>query len=175
MIQEDTLKLIQKLQNLKVPHMIDELLDLFNDDAQYQFVGHSNLVGKQEIRKVFEYDLAANAELRFINFVPHGHGVVCQLSARNDRLKAIGIDELFYTSCVITLEEGRIQKFIARAEEETSHRITQRIKAFIAWLAREHPAEFSMLCTPGGDLIINAENGRRGVPLMIEWWASVQR
>jgi hypothetical protein len=173
--QGDVLSLMQRLQNLPDRFRVDDLLDLFNDDAQYQIMGHSTFVGKDKIRQAFEYDAAANTELRFINLLPHRDGLTCQLIARNDRLRAMGIDDVFYTSCTISLREGQIQKFVATVEEEASQRIKQRVQAFVAWLAREHPAEFSMLCTPGGDLIINAENGRRGVPLMIEWWASVQR
>ena len=95
--------------------------------------------------------------------------------AQNDRLKAMGIDEVFYTSCTISLREGRIQKFVATVEAEASRRIKQRVQTFVAWLAREHPAEFSRLCTPEGDIIYNAANGRESVPLIKEWWSGVLR
>jgi hypothetical protein len=142
---------------------------------QFQIVGHSTLVGKQEIKKAFEYDAAANTELRFINLVPYRDGLTCQLLAHNDRLRAMGIDEVLYTSCVISLKEGRIQKFVATVEAEASRRIKERVQAFVAWLARQHPAEFSRICTSDGDLIYSAETGRIGVPLIREWWGSVQK
>ena len=171
----DILSLVQRLQAQAVQYRVNDLLDLFNDDAQFQITGHSILVGKQEIRKVFEYDAAANTELRFINLVSEPEGLTCQLLTRNDRLKAMGIDEVLYTSCVLSLKEGRIQTFVATVEGEASRRIKQRVQAFVAWLAREHPVEYSKLCTTEGDLIYSAENGRRGVPLMKEWWGSVLR
>jgi hypothetical protein len=173
--QGDVLSLIKRLQALPDRYRVNDLLDLFNDDAQFQVMDHSTLIGKETIRQVFEYDAAANTELRFINLLPHGDGLTCQLIAQSDRLKAMGIDEVFYTSCTISLREGRIQKFVARVEEEASRRIKQRVQSFVAWLAREHPAEFSILCTPGGDLIYNAANGRECVPLIKEWWSGVQR
>jgi hypothetical protein len=173
--QGDVLSLVQRLQALTDPYKVNDFLGLFNEDAQFQIVGHSTLTGKEKIRKVFEYDAAANTELRFTNFVPHHNALTCQLFARNDRLKAMGIDNVFYTSCIISLREGRIQQFVAIIEEETSRRIRQRLQAFVAWLAREHPNEFSRLCTPDGDLIYSAENGREAVLFIKEWWDSVLR
>jgi len=173
--QGDVLNLVAQLQALTNRYRVDDFLNLFNEDAQFQIVGHSTLNGKEKIRKVFEYDAAANTDLRFMNFVPHHDGLTCQLLARNDRLKAMGIDNVFYTSCIISLREGRIQQFVAIVEEETSRRIRQRLQAFVAWLAREHPAEFSRLCTPDGDLVYSAENGREGVLFFKEWWDGVLR
>ncbi len=173
--QGDVLSLMQRLQVLPERYRVNDLLDLFNDDAQFQIMDHSTLIGKETIRQAFEYDAAANIELRFINLLPRGEGLTCQLIARNDRLKAMGIDEVFYTSCTISLKEGRIQKFVATVEAETSRRIKQRVKSFVAWLAREYPDEFSSLCTPEGDLVYNAANGRKSVPLIKEWWTGVQR
>lgn len=173
--QADVLSLVQKLQALTDRYGVNNFLDLFNEDAQFQIVGHSTLSGKEKIKRVFEYDAAANTELRFINFVPHHNGLTCQLTARNDRLKAMGIDNVFYTSCIISLREGRIQQFVAIIEEETSRRIRQRLQAFVAWLAREHPTEFSRLCTLDGDLNYSAENGRESVLFIKEWWDSVLR
>jgi hypothetical protein len=173
--QEAVLSLMQRLQALPDRYRVSDLLDLFNDDAQFQTMDHSTLIGKESIRQAFEYDAAANTELRFINLLPHRDGLTCQLIARNDRLKAMGIDEVFYTSCTISLREGLIQKFVATVEEVASRRIKQRVQAFVAWLAREHPAEFSRLCAPEGDLIYDAANGRECVPLIKEWWSDVKR
>ena len=173
--QGDVLSLMQRLQTLTDRYKVSDLLDLFNDDAQYQIMDHSTLIGKETIRQAFEYDAGANTELRFINLLPHRDGLTCQLIARNDRLEAMGIDEVFYTSCTISLREGRIQKFVATVEEKASRRIKQRVQAFVAWLTREHPAEFSRLCTPEGDLIYNAANGRECVPLIKEWWSGIKR
>ena len=116
--QGDVLSLVQQLRALTDRYRVNDFLDLFSEDAQFQIVGHSTLVGKEKISKVFEYDAAANTELRFSNFVPNRNGLTCQLIARNDRLKAMGIDNVFYTSCVILLKEGRIQQFVATIEEE---------------------------------------------------------
>ncbi len=173
--QGDVLSMMQRLQSLPDRYSVKDLLDLFNDDAQFQIMDHPPLIGKESIRQAFEYDAAANTELRFINLVPHGNGLTCQLIARNDRLRAMGIDEVFYSSCTISLKEGRIQKFVATVEEEASRRLKQRVQAFVAWLARERPAEFSRLCTPEGNLIYTAANGQECVPLIKEWWSGVKR
>ncbi len=169
------LSLMRKLQALPDGYRVSDLLDLFNDDARYQIMDHSTLIGKETIRQAFEFDAAANTELRFINLLPHGDGLTCQLIARNERLEAMGIDEVFYTSCTISLKEGKIQKFVATVEEEASRRIKQRVQTFVAWLARKHPVEFSRLCRPDGDLIYNAANGRECVPLIREWWSGVRK
>ena len=98
------LSLMQRLQALPDRYRMSDLLDLFNDDAQYQIMEHPPLVGKESIRRAFEFDAAANTELRSINMVPHRDGLTCQLIARNDRLEAMGINEVIYTSCSISLK-----------------------------------------------------------------------
>ncbi len=171
----DVMRLMERLQALPERYRVNELLDLFNDDAQFQVMDHSTLIGKETIRQVFEYDAAANTELRFINLLPHHDGLTCQLIARNDRLEAMGIDEVLYTSCTISLRDGRIQRFVATVDEKASRRIKERVESFVAWLAREHPVEFSRLCTPAGDLIYNAANGRECGPLIKEWWSGIKK
>jgi len=72
----------------------------------------------------------------------------------------MGIDEVFYTSCSISLREGRIQRFVATVvRKDFSQNQTAGNKPLSHGLAGSNPAEFSRLCTPEGDLIYNAANG----------------
>ena len=62
--QGDVLSLMQRLQTLPDRYKVSDLLDLFNNDAQFQIMDHSTLIGKETIRQAFEYDAAANT-MRF--------------------------------------------------------------------------------------------------------------
>ena len=53
--QGDVLSLMQKLQALTDRYKVSDLLDLFNDDAQFQIMDHSTLIGKETIRQAFEH------------------------------------------------------------------------------------------------------------------------
>jgi len=170
--QQDLLSLVQAFQNVANRHDVDTVMVMFADDAVFELVGLYNLVGKQQIRAIFEYDDGVNTDLQIINCTSEGDTVTCQVVERNDRLEAIGISKLQYTSCVLTFKEGLIEKFTARLPAESARSIGEIWQTFLPWLGKNYPADYSKMISPGGRFIYNRENGERVVPLLKEWRAS---
>jgi len=173
--KQDLLGLVQAFQDVANRHAVDTVMGMFADDAEFEIVGLYTVVGKQQIRAIFEYDAGVNTELQFINCTSEGDTVTCQLVERNDRLKVIGISKLQYTSCVLTFKDRLIRKFTVTPPAESARSIGEIWQAFLPWLGRNYPADYSKMFTPAGRFIYNRENGERVVPLLKEWRASQEK
>lgn len=170
--QNDLVSLVKGFQGVANFHAVERVMAMFADDAEFEIVGLFTLVGKQQIRAIFEYDAGVNAELQFINCTYEGDTVTCQLVERNDRLEATGISELHYPSCVLTFKDRLIKKFTATLPAESARTIGEMWQAFLPWIAKNYPADYSKMFTSEGRFIYNRENGERVIPLLKEWRAS---
>jgi len=104
------------LQDAMNRHDIDAILQMFTDDALFEIDARPPWVGHAQIREILEYDAAVHGKLRFINCISEGDVVTGELLEQNDRLAAIGIETLRYSSCRLAFHEGRIQRFSAVRE-----------------------------------------------------------
>jgi len=170
--QKDLVSLVKAFQDVANRHAVERVMAMFADDAEFEMVGLFTLVGKQQIRAIFEYDAGVNTELQFINCTSEGNTVTCQLVECNDRLEATGISKLHHTSCVLTFKDRLIKKFTATLPAESTQTIGEMWQAFLPWIAKNYPADYSRMFTPEGRFIYNRENGERVVPLLKEWRAS---
>lgn len=161
--------LVESFQEVVNRHDVDEILKRFAEDGEFEIVGQSKLIGKQEIRNIFDYDVGVNTKLEFINCRSEGDKVHCQILEQNDRLDAIGIRELKYDSCVFVFTDGLIQSFTAVIQSESMHHIMQTWQKFLPWIRKNYPDEYSRMFTSEGRFIYNRENGRDVVPLLREW------
>ena len=105
--------LVKTFQEKVNQHDVEEIMSLFTEDAEFEIVGLSKFSGKQNVKNIFEYDVAVNTNLQFINCKSEAGRVHCQILERNDRLDAIGISELKYSSCVFSFRNGLIKSFAA--------------------------------------------------------------
>lgn len=150
-------------------HDVDKVMSMFAEDAEFEIVGVSKYSGKEQIKNVFEYDVGVNTELKFINCKTEGNMVQCQALERNDRLAAIGIDELKYISSIFVFSDRRIQSFISEIPPEVVQYNREVWQKFIPWLSKNYPAEYSRMLTSNGRFIYNRENGRDVVALLKSW------
>jgi len=150
-------------------HDIEKIMSMFTDDATFEIVGLSKFSGKQQVKIIFEYDVGVNTNLHFINFKSEGDAVHCQILERNDRLDAIGISELKYSSCKITFKDQLIQSFAAEVPPDFVEHNNKILKKFIPWLSEKYPNEYSRMFMPNGRFIYNLENGRDVVLLLRKW------
>ena len=109
----DLVHLVQTFQERVNRHDVEKIMTMFTEDATFEIAGVSNFSGRQQIKNVFEYDVGVNTELKLTDCQWEGVTVRCQLFERNDRLDAIGISELKYSSCIFTFKDGLIQSFAA--------------------------------------------------------------
>ena len=160
---------VQMLQDAMNRHDIDAILQMFTDDALFEIDARPPWVGHAQIREILEYDAAVHGKLRFINCISEGDIVTGELLEQNDRLAAIGIETLRYSSCRLAFHEGRIQRFSAVREAAGAQRSRDAWTPFLPWLAAHYPADRVRLFTPEGRFIQNRENGARVVLLLREW------
>jgi hypothetical protein len=126
-------------------HDVEKIMTIFTEDATFEIVGLSKFSGKQQLKIIFEYDVGVNTNLQFINCESKGNTVHCQILERNDRLDAIGIVELEYSSCILTFKENLIQSFAAEIPPDFVEHNSKILKRFIPWLTENHPDDYSRM------------------------------
>lgn len=174
-VQHDLLSLVEAFEDAANRHAIDEIMAMFSDDAELELVGLARLVGKKEIRPMFEYDAGVKGEIHLINCTASADTVSCQLVERNDRLRVAGLDKLLYPSCVLSFTNKLIRSWRAVPDPEPARAFDQFWGAVRLWIAENYPADYARIFTPEGRFIRNRDNGERAVQLAREYRSSVAR
>jgi len=170
--KQELLEKVQEFQDAAKSHDLDKLMEKFAENARFHIDGQNPLIGKNQIRSIFEYDAGVNGELEFINCTSEGDTVSCQILERNDRLKASGIKELIYPSCRFMFRDGLIKEFKAVREPEMAQAQAKMWPEFRQWVSENYPKDYLKLFDTEGKFIRNFENGKRSVQLLKEWRAS---
>jgi len=168
----DLLTMVETFEDAANRHAIDEIMAMFSDDAEFELVGFTRLVGKKEIRAIFEYDAGVNGEIHLINCTTKKGTISCQLIERNDRLRAAGIKKLLYPSCVFSFANNLIRLWRAVPDPEPARALDQFWVAVRLWIAEHYPADYARIFTPEGRFIRNRDNGERAVQLAREYRSS---
>ena len=161
--------LVESFQERVNQQDVENIMPMFTEDATFEIVGLSKFEGKQQVKIIFEYDVGVNTNLQFINCKLKGDAVHCQILERNDRLNAIGVDQLKYASCIFSFKDGLIQSFAAEIPPDFVEYNSKILKKFIPWLTENHPNDYSRMFMPDGRFIYIRENGRDVVPLLRKW------
>ena len=161
--------LVDSFQEAYKRQDVNKVLGMFTENAEFELVGISKYSGKEQIRNVFEYDAGVNSELKFIDCIVEGNTLNCQIIEHNDRLAAIGINELTIPSCTIIFQGSLIQSFSAKVSPETAQHNADVWQKFVPWCKENHPDEHSEMFTSEGQFIYNRENGASSVRLLREW------
>jgi limonene-1,2-epoxide hydrolase len=168
-IPNTLINLVETFQEKVNQHNVKEIMTMFTEDAEFEIVGLSKFSGKQNVKIIFEYDVGVNTNLQFINCKSEGDVVYCQILERNDRLDAIGINELKYSSCTFTFRNGLIQSFAPEIPPDFIEYNNKILEKFIPWLKEYYPNEYSTMFTTEGRFIYNYNNGKDVVPLLRRW------
>ena len=150
-------------------HAVEKIMALFNDNAEFELVGLYRVEGKEEIQNVFEYDAGVHTKLDFSFLQIDGDTVKGWMIEKNDRLEAIGFKKLDYPICTLEFRGGRIQRFLAKADESSVRKIMEALQGFLPWITQYYPTDRKKLFTTEGRFIYNRENGERAVKLLKEW------
>jgi limonene-1,2-epoxide hydrolase len=174
-VQHDLLGLVGAFEDAANRHVIDEILAMFTDDAEFELVGLARLFGKEEIRAIFEYDAGVKGEIQLVNCTAIADTVSCQLVGRNDRLRAAGLDKMLYPSCVLSFTNGLIRSWRAVPDPEPTAAFEQFWRAVRLWIEENYAADYSRMFTSDGRFIRNRDNGERAVQLAREYRSSAAR
>jgi len=163
--QHDLLSVVAAFQDAANRHAIDEVMAMFADDAAFELEGLTRLVGKKEIRSIFEYDAGVKGEIQLINCTATADTVSCQLLETNDRLRVAGLDKLLYPSCVLSFEKDLIRSWRAVPDPGPARAFDQFWSAVRLWIAEHHPTDYARMFTREGRFMRSRENGERVVHL----------
>ena len=163
--------LVESFQERVNQHDVEKIMTMFTEAATFEIVGLSKFSGKQNVKNIFEYDVGVNTNLQFINCKSEGNTVHCQILEHNDRLDAIGIDELKYSSssCIIAFKDNLIQSFKAEIPPESVQYNAKMWKKFIPWIMEHYQDEYARMFMPDGRFIYNRENESDVVQLLRKW------
>jgi hypothetical protein len=161
--------LVKTFQDSVNQQKVKKIMNMFTEDATFEIVGLSKFEGKQNVKNIFEYDVGVNTSVKYINCKSEGDNVHCQVLERNDRLEAIGIDELKFSSCIFTFKDNLIQSFKAEIPPELVQYNAEVWEKFIPWLIKNYPDEYSRMFMDDGRFIYNRKNGSDVVQLLRKW------
>ena len=167
--------LTQLTQNYPIvynTHNVNDIVNLYADDAVFEVVGQFSLSGKDQIRGITKYDSVLNIKMSVSNIETVGDSVFCNLSETNDWLQIAEIGEAHY-SVIFVFRDGLISKIIASAKPETAEAFKNVFTPLMIW-AKENEPDLLSEMMPGGKFIYNAENAVKTLTLLTEWKESTK-
>ena len=162
--------LTQLTQNYPIvynTHDVNDILNLYADDAIFEVTGQFFLSGKNQIRDITKYDSVLNIKMSVSNIETVGDSVFCDMSETNDWLRTAEIGEAHY-SVIFTFKDGLISKIIASAKPETAKAFNSVLTPLMIW-AKENNSDLLTEMMPEGKFIYNAENATKTLALLTEW------
>jgi hypothetical protein len=167
--------LTQLTQNYPIvynTHDVNDIVNLYADDAIFEVTGQFSLNGKDQIRDITKYDSVLNIKMSVSNIEMVGDSVFCNLSETNDWLQIAEIGEAHY-SVIFTFKDGLISKIIASAKPETAKAFNNVLTPLMIW-AKENKPDLLTEMMPGGKFIYNAENATKILALLTKWKESTK-
>jgi hypothetical protein len=173
LVQPDLLSIVAALQDAANRHAVDEVMAMFADDAVFELTGLTRLVGKNEIRSIFEYDAGVDGNIQFVDCTSTGDTVTCRLLETNERIRLAGLDSLLYPACRLSFDNGLIRLWSAVPDPESTRAIMEFWGAVGEWIKEHYPAEYTRMFTREGRFIRSRENGERAVRLGRQYRSTV--
>ena len=149
-------------------HHLENTMSCFAEDIRFEMGDVWEKAGKEEVRKLEEWDFAVNSRLAASDMQGADDGVVCRLKESNDWYRLAGIDEVVYERCTIAVRDGKIARINTELTPESMMHITEALKAIMDWAAREHPGVLAELM-PGGELSYGEENAGKWLQMLGAW------
>ncbi len=162
--------LTQLTQNYPIvynTHDVNDIVNLYADDAIFEVTGQFSFNGKDQIRDITKYDSVLNINMSVSNIETVGDSVFCDLSETNDWLRTAEIGEAHY-SVIFIFKEGLVSKIIASAKPKTAKAFNNVLTPLMLW-AKENKPDLLSEMMPGGKFIYNAENATKTLALLTEW------
>ncbi len=163
----DHTELTQRYATVYNSHNVDEIVNLYANDAVFEVVGQFTLKGKDQIRGITEYDSVLNIKMSISNIRAYGDTVRFELSETNDWLRASEIGEAHYSGYFL-FEDGLIKHLRAEAKPGTQHAFNDVLTPLMTW-AREEKGNVLAEMMPEGLFIYDAKNAKRTLALLQEW------
>jgi len=167
--------LTQLTQNYPIvynTHNVNDIVNLYADDAVFEVMDQFSLSGKDQIRGITKYDSVLNIKMSVSNIETVKDSVFCNLSETNDWLQIAEIGEAHY-SVIFVFKDGLISKISASAKPETGKAFNNVLTPLLVW-AKEDKPDLLTEMMPEGKFIYNAENATKTLNLLTEWKESTK-
>jgi len=167
--------LTQLTQNYPIvynTHNVNDIVNLYADDAVFEVMDQFSLSGKDQIRGITKYDSVLNIKMSVSNIETVKDSVFCNLSETNDWLQIAEIGEAHY-SVIFVFKDGLISKISASAKPETAEAFNNVLTPLLIW-AKENKPDLLTEMMPEGKFIYNAENATKTLNLLTEWKESTK-
>jgi hypothetical protein len=148
-------------------HNVNDIVNLYADDAVFEVMGQFSLNGKDQIIDITKYDSVLNINMSVSNIETVRDSVFCNLSETNDWLQIAEIGEAHY-SVIFVFKDGLISKIIASAIPETAEAFNNVLTPLMIW-AKENRSDLITEMMPEGKFIYDAENAMKTLNLLTEW------
>lgn len=162
-------RIVEAHLNAKNAHQVSASMRYVADDAVLEIPGLGMIItGKEERRRIAEYDSVLNTVLTPSDFTVHGDTVLCSVIENNDWLEAAGIPAIYYPSTMHVVKDGKIAYSSGRMADSCAAEIRNVLGEFVPWANENHPEEMARMM-PGGSFTYNAQNGETVVGLLRQW------
>jgi hypothetical protein len=165
-------QLAQNYPTVYNTHNVNDIVNLYADDAVFEVIGQFSLNGKDQIRDITKYDSVLNIKMFVSNIETVRDSVFCDLAETNDWLQIAEIDEAHY-SVIFVFKDGCISKISASAKPETAHAFNNVLTPLMIW-AKENRSDLLNEMMPEGKFIYNAENASKTLAMLTEWKESTK-
>ena len=165
-------QLTQNYPTVYNTHNVNDIVNLYADDAVFEVVGQFSLSGKDQITGITKYDIVLNIKMSISNIETVRDSVFCNLTETNDWLQIAEIGEAHY-SVIFVFKDDLISKIIASAKPETAEAFNNVLGSLLIW-AKENKPDLLTEMMPDGKFIYNAENAMKTLALLTEWKESTK-
>lgn len=149
-------------------HDVEKIMSFYTHDIRFENVGVWVKTGKQEVRKITEWDVATHIVMRVANVSVQGDTVTFLLFETNDWLQLAGIGEVLYEPTGIVFRDGQIAFVQAKLNEKSLNRWMPIWNSILAW-AKENRSDRLAEVMPEGTFVFGTDYAHKWLELLEEW------
>ncbi|MCB9422487.1 MAG: nuclear transport factor 2 family protein [Ardenticatenaceae bacterium] len=149
---------------------IEAIIALYSEDATFESVDNYVVEGKSALRQLVEYSLALNVKGKAFDYVSKPGQVTFKLIEQNGFFRTLGVDEIHYSSCTMTIHDGLIVSAKVELSQESMEQVEQAPAPFMAWATKENPETLANLMADD-ESRISKERALGWMALLHEWQA----
>ncbi|MCK4679193.1 MAG: nuclear transport factor 2 family protein [Bacteroidales bacterium] len=152
-------------------HDIDKTMDYYTVSARFIIESQTPLLGKDDIRKLEEWNKAIDSRLEMFDFTTKGDTVIIgKIIERNKWFEIIGIDQVEYApGTFVVYRDGLISEFHPSGlSEESIKQLAPKFKSFMEWATKEKAKELREMM-PDKKFDYKPEKAEIWFQLLKEW------
>ncbi|RJQ10320.1 MAG: hypothetical protein C4551_02840 [Bacillota bacterium] len=150
-------------------HDVDAVLGFYTTDVRFELVGAWVRQGRDELRRLAEYDKGTNCVLSMVNpSVVASDTVEVELVDRNDWFGLVGVDQVIFPSVTFRFRGDKISEVRVVMSEDGAAALSRASSRVMAWMREKYPGELAGLM-PGGRRVYSAEAAAKWLRLLKEW------